>query len=475
MSIIRISESIAASTIEAGSNPNETHILILEEGPGNPKNKCFYGREAVISAKEAFRGVRMFANHPGRRDMENRPEREVQDVVGRVKDTYLKETDEGKMQCWGVAKVIEGESCKWIKERINESVRAVQEGFPPIMQVSINGDGNANPRVIDGETWKYVDRISKGISVDYVPMGGIKNAGFKDLIESANLFSTSSGGSMKMKGVLTPEEQERFDRINAVIEANISEEDRKFMDTVSERLAEAEDKRDSNASAGDEPVDIEDDGTVESPTEEPVFELTMDDGTTVQVGEPDRFDPNTGVAEWDTSDGIITADLGSDETIEEPSTEEYQPAVDNNNNNNDDEVDFADLQARYPVLAAELAKDELARRHNESRLEANDLISNLQDERLKTRMERVLLESRILAERKLIEAHVPSELLTPDELVGKSPADMDKMINKALRHARFFESVVREAMTLNGGEFTRGQDTAQPGVGKRLLAAACRK
>lgn len=454
--------------IEAGRNPNESHILILEEGPGNPKNKCWYGREAVTDAKEAFRGVRMFANHIGKKEQENRPERDVEAIVGRVKETYLKTNDDGKLQCWGVAKIVEGDSCKWVKERVNESVKAVQEGFPPIMQISINGDGDAEPREMNGERWNYVQKITKGMSVDFVPMGGIRKAGFRDIMESANLFS---GGAMKNRALqnLTAEEQERYDRINSVVEAALSPDDRAFMDGIYTRLSEAD---------GDDDVEeLNAAGDAEAP-----YVLTMEDGEQIAVGEPDEIDAD-GNAIWYGAEGeedivLPAAEAADDYEGDAPIVDVEDDVVDAEFDGMDeDEVDFDELKARYPVIAAELEKAEMATRAQESTAHPEELIAHLQESRLRSRAERVLLESRILAERKLVEAGVPEQLLTPDKLVGLSPEMMDREIERAIDNVEFTQALIREAMTLNGaGGFHRGTQSGNAaGVGQRILAGARRQ
>jgi len=462
--------------MEAGAQPNETHILILEEGPGNPKNKCWYGQEAVKDAVSAFRGVRMFANHLGRKEAENRPERDVEAIVGRIKETYVRESDDGKLQCWGIAKVIEGDSCKWVKERINESVRAVKEGFPPIMQTSINGDGDAEPREMNGDKWNYVRKINRGISVDFVPMGGIKNAGFKDIMESANLFS---GGSMTKKFLqkLSAADREKFDRINGILESALTPEDQEFVANVYSQYLREDDGGDEGAEEGaedyaddnDETIDV--DGGYEEDV--PAYALTLEDGTEIEVGEPDEVDAE-GNAIWYTEDGtpiVLAADEGAEENYEE-----VEPDYDFDED--DEEVDFADLAARYPALAAELERAEVGQRAREAYMDPEAVIGNLQEARLVERAQRVLLESRILAERKLAEAGVPNELLSPDKLVGLTPDAMDREIERALDQVEFTQAMIREALTLHGhgSEFSRGNGgTNDANVGKRILAGACKK
>lgn len=471
---MRLNESMG-SVIEAGSNPNETHVLILEEGPGNPKNRCWYGQEAVTDAKEAFRGVRMFANHIGRKEMENRPERDVEAVVGRIKETYLKnDPQSGKLQCWGVAKVIEGDSCKWIKERINESVRAVQEGYPPIMQISINGDGDASARQIEGERWNYVNKITRGISVDYVPMGGIKKAGFRDIMESANLFS---GGSMKNKFLqnLSAADRARYEKINELIEANVSPEDLEFLGNITTQLIEAEGDDAGDAADYEAADGAEDQGDmVEVPKmgDEAAYVLTLDNGDEIEVGEPHEIDAE-GNAIWYDDDGqpyVLAAeqDDNFENDIEPDYGEDY----------GEDEIDFDQLAARYPALAAELAKEEMSSRAQEANMDPEALIGNLQEQRLLERTERVLMESRILAERKLAEAGVPRAILTADKLVGLDPESMDREIDRALEYDEYTRGMIREALTVHGGtSFSRGSFNGgnAAGVGKRILAGACKK
>ncbi len=472
---MKIAES-TGSVMEAGSQPNETHILILEEGPGNPKNKCWYGPEAVRDAASAFRGVRMFANHLGRKEAENRPERDVEAIVGRIKETYVREADNGHLQCWGIAKVVEGDSCKWIKERINESVRAVKEGFPPIMQTSINGDGDAESRNIEGDRWNYVKKITRGISVDFVPMGGIKNAGFNDIMESAHLFS---GGSMKKKGILqnlSAQDREKFERINGILEAALTPEDQEFVTNVySQYLREDEGAEDVDVDAADlEGADAGADAAGDEDVNEQIYALTLADGSEIEVGEPDEVDEE-GNAYWYTEDGtpiVLAANAGQEE-YEEVDEPDFKPELDED----DEEIDFADLAARYPALAVELERAELGQRARESNMDPDAVIGNLQEARLVERTQRVLLESRILAERKLIEAGIPNALLSPDKLVGLTPDMMDREIERALDQVEFIQAMIREAMTINGGsEFSRGSgSTSDPNVGKRILAGACKK
>lgn len=415
-------------------NKREAEIVILEEGPGNKARKCWYGVEALESGREIFRGCQVFSDHPSDSEQKDLPERSVRDLVGRIKETWIGENPQnGRKQLRGVLKINEGKDFDWAVSLIKESLAAEKEGFPPVAQVSIHADGDIAPRVIEGEKYNYVSRIKSAVSVDIVTKGGIKNSGFVKFMENA-----LGGFSM------STQRDAQFRRIKQKLAESLSEEEATFLESY---LAEAEE------GADDEQIVDEQQGNEEE-FEPEIFEdeagnLFAATGDVDEAGNPILINEAGELV-------AMPSDEFEEEYVEdEEDYDDYEAraaAMDD-----EDEVPLAELAERFPHLAHEINMEEMHAMESERDPDIAAL-----------KMENKLLKSRMIAEAKLQESGMGS-LIPIAELVGKSPAEMDTIIDGRARLVEAVSGMVKGSSAALIEATTVREQTGEPGVGLRIL------
>ena len=440
---IRLIESSAAGSDWPELGPNETYIEIIAEGPGNKARKCWYGPEAIHDGKTAFRGVQVFCNHATESEREERPEGDVDKIIGRIKETFI--VPGRRMRLMGVLKITEGKSFEKYKDLINESVKAEKEGFPSILSVSINADGKTQPRTIDGDQYNYVLSIPKAYSVDIVTKGGIKTAGFKHFIESDTLFpNVTKEGEINMKKKLTPEQKARFLEIQQTMLESMSDDDAEFYTETLAALSESD--------SDDEDFEDEDDGEEDNDTEETKVTLTLESGDTVEVGEPDEYSEE-GNPRWILENGqVIELDAEAEVLME---GEDEGDSEDENLQENDMPEGLEELHDAYPSLVGRIMESE----------------SDPEKVLLKTKV--ALTESEKMAENLLRKNKVPRELLVKEDLIGLTESEMTRSINQCMRTVRFMESKQEANNALSGSSFRNTFGNGNTGsVGSRIMQNA---
>ena len=389
MAIQEIKESMPMAALKK----REAEVILLEEGPGNKVRKCWYGVEAIESGKDIFRGAQVYANHPTKTQQTDLPERDIRELVGRIKETYvISDSSTGKKQLRGVLKVLEGDQYDWVLSLIHESLQARKEGFPPVAQVSIHADGDIEKRIIESQEYNYVKNIKSAVSLDIVTKGGVVNAGFTKFVESI------TGGKVMDRN------EERLLQIQKKMAEALNSEDQAFLET----LREAEGKQE------------------EADSEEEIEEVFMsEDGKTIVDQEGNEVDPSEVVVadeQGNTADYTEYMDSVNSQEVREPEDEEeveeqedMEPIM--RASSRGDEVPIAELATRFPHVANEIDQEEMGVEE-----------SNRDVDIVKLKMENKLLKSRVIAERKIQESQLPAGFISVDELLGKQPEDMDRLI-----------------------------------------------
>lgn len=430
-------ESLRPTTL----NKREAEIIILEEGPGNKARNCWYGQEALESGKEIFRGCQVYADHPSKSEQQDLPERSIRDIIGRIKETYIVMGTNGKSQLRGVLKIKEGTSCDWVTDLIKESLQAAKEGFPPVAQVSIHADGDIAPRVIDGTKYNYVSKIKSAVSVDIVTKGGIKNSGFTNFKENA-----LGGHSM------TEIRDARFRGIQTRLAESLSNDDAEFLENYLQEGEEEEEEYYEEAAPeyGEELYE----GDEEEPElfedeEGNVFAATGEfdeDGSPVMMDEAGEL---FAMPQEEFEGDFAEADYAE----EEP---EYMDSYDEDYGE-DYDVGIGAMADAYPDLANEINAEEMHTMESDRDM---DIVA--------LKMENKLLKSRMIAESKLQESGLPEGFVPIAELVGKSPATMDAIIDGRARMFSTFSNMV-ESSTAAVVDTTVLRESADGFVGVRIL------
>lgn len=127
--------------------------------PGWSKNGRHYGPDVLSKAAKVFEGVKAYADHPGKEDEKNRPERSVKDIVGYY--TGVNVTNDGALKA---DLHVVGEARQWLWPLIQETVTAKQD----LIGLSINALGKTSMGERDGKRGVIVEDIVKGNSTDIV-------------------------------------------------------------------------------------------------------------------------------------------------------------------------------------------------------------------------------------------------------------------------------------------------------------------
>ena len=431
-------------------NKREAIIVILEEGPGNKARKCWYGPEALESGREIFRGVQVYSDHPSNSEQQDLPERSVRDLVGRIKETWIDTNpNTGRKQLLGVLKVNDGKDFDWVASLIKESIKACKEGFPPVAQVSIHADGDISPRMIEGEKYNYVSNIKSAVSVDIVTKGGIRNSGFVKFMENAlGGFSMSNPNDT------------RFRQIQQKLAESLSTEEAEFLENY---LLEADGAADDEGDEFDEEFEA---GAAEDDDEVEIFEDEEGNryaatGETDEDGNPLVIDEAGNVVAMPADE--FEDDLDEDYFDDEEDFDEADPGMyaHGADDEDEDEVPLADIAQRFPALAHEIDMEEMGAMESDRDPDIAAL-----------KFENKLLKSRMIAEQKLAESGLPAGIIPMAELVGKSPEEMDIIIDGRFRMMEAISGMVQgsqAALVEASAGRTDGNDAQ---VGLRILRSS---
>jgi hypothetical protein len=428
-------------------NKREAEIVIIEEGPGNKARNCYYGPEAIESGAPIFRGCQCYADHPSHSEQEDLPERSVRDLIGRIKETWVATNPKtGAKQLRGILKINEGKDFEWAVSLIKESIKADEEGFPPVAQVSIHADGDIAPRTVNGHKYNYVSNIKSAVSVDVVTKGGIRNSGFVKFMENA------LGGRP-----MSSNTEARFRQIQQKLAESLSGEDAAFLE---EYLREDGDEGDAEMDmSGGEDQDYGEEPEVFQDEAGNLFAATGEfdeDGNPIVVDENgeafavpvDEFDDEA-VMEFEGAD--------DEEYIDEPEFDDEE-ALYADEYTDEDDVPISALAEQYPHLAHEINMEEMGAMESERDY---DLVA--------LKMENKLLKSRMIAEHKLAESGLPEGIIPMAELVGRAPAEMDTLIQSRVRMLETVSGMVRGASAAVVDAGLRESDTGDAYAGRRIL------
>lgn len=128
-------------------------VCLIQEGLGNFKDGFFYTREALEQAvqDEVFEGKKIYANHPSVLDEENRPERDVKEVLGHFENCTFEEVD-SRGEIHADLIIPDGDAFDWARAMAEHAVKYAdkyRESNKEFVGLSINASGDAKEEEID--------------------------------------------------------------------------------------------------------------------------------------------------------------------------------------------------------------------------------------------------------------------------------------------------------------------------------------
>lgn len=158
---------------EAELDPANYSVKVRLIQSGWSKNGRYYPDETLKTAAPMWEGVKAYADHPGRNEAKDRPERSVRDIVGVYENVaHDANTTRANFRVIGAAR-------DWLWPLIEESVATKRD----LIGLSINALGQTSKRDVEGKKAIVVEAITHANSVDVVtePAAG---GGFETLMMS---------------------------------------------------------------------------------------------------------------------------------------------------------------------------------------------------------------------------------------------------------------------------------------------------
>jgi len=147
---------IEASVTDADRIAN---VIVIKEGLGNLKDCNYYSKQALKSIVPLLESVKIYADHPTKSEIIDRPERSVRDIIGSYKNVKYAETDDGVGSVTGQIKILSGEPYLWAWAQIREAAEFSYVGNKfDFIGISINASGPAIMTSID----KIIGMTSNG-------------------------------------------------------------------------------------------------------------------------------------------------------------------------------------------------------------------------------------------------------------------------------------------------------------------------
>lgn len=152
-------------------------VILLREGPGNPRDRHFYTRKAIEQAarERIFEGLPAYADHPDAVEEEVRPERSIRDMAGWFENAEFVE-DEATRKALLVSDLvtIPGPSLQWVRDLLDAALlkRSNRSDATDLVGLSINATGVTEAMDVGGEEWQAVQEFLEGKSVDIVTQAG---------------------------------------------------------------------------------------------------------------------------------------------------------------------------------------------------------------------------------------------------------------------------------------------------------------
>lgn len=145
-------------------------VELVAEGMGNERDRVFYTKQALREAATSgvLEGMQAYANHPGKDEEINRPERDVRELVGYYRGFKFRESgSEGKPVVAAELVVNQGDSVQWFVDLLESAISAKDDGVQ-LCGISIDGGGLVELGEIDGRYINVCREITEAPSADIV-------------------------------------------------------------------------------------------------------------------------------------------------------------------------------------------------------------------------------------------------------------------------------------------------------------------
>lgn len=425
--------------IEGTYSPSKrtVDVTIISEGLGNKRDKHFYTAQVLQRAvsEKVFEGAKAFADHPSKFDESNLPERSIRDQIGYYFNVHSASTRDpntgrGVESIAATFKIQEGQD--WVDGLIRESI-AYKSKFPDraYSGISINADGDAEPKTIDGQEVRAVTHISEVISADVVTLPA-RGGGFIRFAESAHRRYSKEVAMLKTVA-------DAAQQIEKIAEGESVEP--KTLLAIAKTLREAGGGKCAECDHAQSMHEGEDKACEAKDCECEAFVPFKKKEAKDSSDEPDddtddqkEDDGEEREGDTEESDGEDDGDddeepKGKKETKKESTDTGIGPKGDQHlNSKRESDIPMAQLRRRYPSLYAAALKEA------ESHV-GQDLVT-LRRENRQLKAQIALHESRSIALRKLSESQLPE--LAHDkvliQLIGASPEEMDEIIDAETRY-----------------------------------------
>lgn len=168
---------LAESVIDA--EHKTVDVTLIQSGWS--ANGKYYSKEVLGRDKGIFEGVKSYADHPGKNEETNRPERSVRDITGYY--TNVRQADDGSLKA--TRHFVGAVGTDVIYPLVVETIT----NRPDLMGLSINALGKTKLGEVDGRKGIVVEALVKGNSVDDVttPAAGGK---YDRLLMAGDEFTT---------------------------------------------------------------------------------------------------------------------------------------------------------------------------------------------------------------------------------------------------------------------------------------------
>lgn len=241
--------SIEAPTPKADDAPQGQKgvykVILLREGPGNPRDKHFYTAEAINKGATVFNGLPCYIDHPDTIEEEARPERSVRDMCGWYENSHPEEEqDTGKSLLCADLITIPGRSFDWVRSLLDGAIlkKARDPQGGDLVGLSINATGITTPTDVGGEEWHAVSQFVEAKSCDLVTQAG---AGGRIVELKESMKRALQEG--RMTAVQVKDVIDALKKMNDTkLSSQISELEKIYADSTHEDIKSDDDKGNNN-------------------------------------------------------------------------------------------------------------------------------------------------------------------------------------------------------------------------------------
>ena len=161
--------------LSAAQTKGVYRVILLREGPGNPRDKHYYTAAAIQQGVDIFNNLPCYADHPDSVEEEARPERSVRDMVGWFENVTTEQDEvRDNLMMVGDLVTIPGKATDWVRSLLDGALLKKERNpqGPDLVGLSINATGVTTPMEVGDEDWNAVTEFVEAKSCDLVTQAG---------------------------------------------------------------------------------------------------------------------------------------------------------------------------------------------------------------------------------------------------------------------------------------------------------------